>query len=839
MGELFRRFHYLLHRNRLQRELQNDMEFHREMSARAGSSNFGNTLRMQEQAREAWGWMWLERLMQDLRYAWRILRGSPGFTVTAILVLAIGVGANVTAFSLFNLIALKPLPIRDPESIVRLERRSPENITPTMPFVSVEFYREHARTLSAVMETMGAPAMEFEQDMQPVSVRFVSSNYFAELGTRSALGSLQLPPERNAPPMVVLSYGFWQARFGGDPSIIGRTVHLNKKPATVIGILPEDFAVLDGSDSDVWLPILQQPYFVEGSKLLTDTRSGGDVAMWARLASGVTPRAAEQELLGLTNQLRKLYPKLIWDNEYIISEPGGHNTIMRPEMYEIAAMVGGLVLLILVVACTNLGGLMMARGIAREHEISIRVSIGANRQRIFRQLFTESLLLASLGSLAGLALSCLVMRLTLTATDAPRWMSSIPDWRVLAFTAGITGLVAILFGFAPAWQIARQRQRRNFVRQVLIGTQLAASSVLLIVAALLARATHHVLYTDPGFGYEQVFSIAPGLDNHGYDAAKSRAYLDQLKTRLSALPGVQSVALSQMALLGNGVTASMSVLLHGKPVTIYPNSVDAAFFRTMDIPLLRGRTFLPGEKDVDIVSESFAARQWPGEDPLGKSMWRDDSKNNKDVIVGVVGDAHIKALNDTDALEAYWPAQPENLPGMSVIVKTVGDPGQMLQQAKTVVESLDPKLFPYIWTLKSGFRKNTKDLEDITTIVGLLGMLAISIAAIGIIGLVAYSVSQRTKEIAIRLALGAKRLHVIAAVLKQFCWPIALGVIAGVGATAAVSRFLRRFLFGIGNLDPISYVAGTAILIMLIGLSAVAPVRRALRLDLARTLHYE
>ncbi len=364
-------------------------------------------------------------------------------------------------------------------------------------------------------------------------------------------------------------------------------------------------------------------------------------------------RLPNRSCLGLTNRLRKLYPKLIWNKEYIVSEPGGHGKVIRPEMYQAAEMIGALVMLILIVACTNLGGLMTARGIMREHEIGIRVAIGADRKRIFRQLFTESLLLAALGSIAGLIASYCVMRLTLVAADAPRWMSAIPDWRVLLFTAGMAVLVAVMFGFAPAWQIARQRQRRTLARQVLIGIQLAASSVLLIVSALLVRATHHILYSDPGFGYEQVFSIAPGLDSHGYGAAKSRAYLEELKSRLAVLPGVQSVALSQMPLLGNGLTTSMSVDLNGKPVTVYPNFVDAGFFSTMGIALLRGRTFLPGEKNVDIVSESFAARQWPGEDPLGKSMWRDG--NNKDVIVGIVSNAHIKALNDTDATEVYWP----------------------------------------------------------------------------------------------------------------------------------------------------------------------------------------
>jgi predicted permease len=837
MGELFRRFSYLLQQRRLQRELANDMAFHREMAARSGNNNFGNVLRMQEQAREAWGWMWIDRLIQDLRYAARILRRSPGFTLTAMLVLAVGIGANVTAFSLFNLLALKPLPIRDPDSLVRLERRSPENVTPTMPYSSIVFYREHARTLSAVMATMGAPGMEFEQDTQPITVNYVSANYFSQLGTPPALGSLQLPAQESAPPAIVLGYDFWQTRYAGDPSIIGKVVHLNKKPATVIGVTAEDFAALDGQHSDVWLPLLQQPYFVEGSKVLTDTTSGGEVAMWARLAPGVTPRIAEQELLALTNQLRKLHPKLIWDGEYILCEPGGHGKIMRPQMYQSAAMVCALVLLILVVACANLGGLMTARGISREHEIGIRVAIGANRKRIFRQLFTESLLLALLGSIAGLALSCVVMRITLVATDAPRWMSAMPDWRVLVFTLGMTALVSVLFGLAPAWQVARQLHRRTLARQILIGAQLAASAVLLIVAALLVRAAHHVLYTDPGFGYQQVFGIAPGLDSHGYTPAAARAYLDELKIRLLASPGVQSVAFTQMPLLGNGLTASMTVTMQGHPVTVYPDSVDGDFFQTMSIPLLRGRNFLPNEPNVAIVSESFAQKQWPGQDPVGKSMWRDGE--NKDIIVGVVGNARIKAMNDGDAVEAYWPAKLADMPSMTLVVKTTGEPHGQLDQARSIVESLNPKLFPYIWKLKTGFLRNAEGLERVAMVVSLLGLVAIAMAGIGIIGLVAYSVSQRTKEIAIRLALGAKRMQVLVAVLKQFYWPIALGTLAGVGTAAAASRLLRQFLFGIGNLDPLSYAAAIAVLVILVGLAVVAPVRRALRLDLAKTLHYQ
>lgn len=842
MGELFRRLRYLLFHRRFDQELENEMEFHREMAAHQGRRNFGNTLRLREQSREAWGWTWIDRLMQDLRYAARILWRSPGFTAAAILVLGLGIGVNVAAFSLFNLIAFKPLPVRDPDSIVMLQRRSLEIINPEMPYPTVAFYRDHAKSLQAVMAMMGAPAMEFENDTQPIRDIFVSSNYFSELGTLPASGRL-LDPTRDdapgAPAVAVLSYGFWQQRFGGDPSIVGSVIHLNKKPATVIGVLPYDAASLNGQHADVWLPLLQQPYFVEGSNVLTDPVNEG-VGMWARLAPGVTAKMAEQELLALTNQLRKQWPKAVWDNEYIRSDPGGHLKVLQPEMYQVAAMVGLLVLLILAVACANLGGLMMARGVTREHEIGIRIAIGASRKRIFRQLFTESLLLALLGAATGLALSYVVLRLILaqTLTDAPGWMNANPDWRVLLFAFGVALIAAVFFGFAPALQIARQRQRKTIARQVVVGAQVAASCVLLIVAGLLVRAVLHVLHTDPGFGYEQVLGVNPGLNDHGYKPEAARIYLDELKTRLSGIPGVQSVALSGIPLLGQGMTSYMTVGIKGKEINVYPDWVDADFFKTMSIPLVRGRNFLPGETNAVIVSESLAHKIWPGIDPVGKRMWPDDA-TNRDVIVGVAGNARIKSMSDGDAVEAYWPAQAENLPNMTLLVKTAGAPDGLPAQVKGIVESLDPKLFPYIWLLKSGFRENTWGLEKIAMIASLLGFVAISLAAVGLVGLVTYAVSQRTKEIAIRIALGAMPQHVVAVILRQFVIPVIAGLIVGAATTAAISQVLRKILYGVSNLDPAGYAGGIGVLIVIAAVAALLPTRRALRVDPVRALHEE
>lgn len=839
MKELFRRLHYLLNRRRLARELESDMQFHREMAARAGRRNFGNMLRLREDARQAWGWTWIDRLLQDLRYAARVLRRSPGFTITAVLVLGIGIGVNIAAFSLFNLMALKPLPVRDPDSIVRLQRRSPEINTPEMPYPMVAFYRAHAKTLRSVMATMGTPPMEFESDTQPVRVNFVTANYFSELGTMARAGRL-LQPGRDgapdAPPVAVLSYGFWQRQFGGDPSIVGKVIHLNRKPATVIGVTPHAFASLDGQYSDVWLPLLQQPYFVEGSKTLTDPMNGS-VRMWARLAPGMTAQAAGQELSSLTNELRKVYPKAIWDKEYIRIDPGGHLKVMQPEIYHVAAMVGALALLILAVACANLGGLMIARGVAREREIAIRLAVGASRKRIFRQLFTESLLLALLGSAAGVSLSWAALQCAFAAVDAPGWISASPDWRVLLFCLGMVLAAAVLFGLTPAWQVARQFYRKTFARQVLVAAQLAASCILLIVAGLLVRAVHRVLYTNPGFGYQQVIGISPGLESHGYTPAAARAYLNALTNRLHAVPGVQSVGLSKIPLLGHGLTAYMTTDIGGHSVNIYPNWVDPEFFRTMAIRILRGRTFFPGERNVAIVSESLAAKQWPGQDPLGKPLWRDST--SKDRIVGIARNARVKALNDGDAVEVYWAAQAEDMPAMTVLVKTAGAPDGMTSKVKSISESLDPKVFPSIWLLKSGFHETARDVEELALVVTLLGFIAITIAGVGIVGLVAYTVSQQKKEIAIRIALGAQHVRVLTAVIRQFLLPILMGILAGSGITAGISKILRKTLYGVSNLDPASYIAAVIVLVFISGMAALLPARRILRLNVSKTLRYQ
>jgi predicted permease len=845
-------FKRLTKTGRMERELDAELRFHFETQVaekiRAGINEaearrttrleFGGLEQIKQDCRESRGTLWLASIVQDLRFGVRILARSPGFSVTAIVVLALGIGVCTLAFSLYNIAALEPIPVRDPATVVRIQRRSPENITPGLPYASIAYYRDNAKSLSAVMETMGSAPMVLNQGEQRLSATFVSSNYFSELGASAASGRLfdATSDDGASAPVCVLSFRLWQRKFDGDPSIVGKPIRLGGKPATVIGVASEAFASLGTDNPDIWLPLLQHSDFVEGSKPLADPKFEGLIAMWGRLAPGVSAPSAAQELLALTSQLRKLYPDVIWDHEYIVITPGAHFFSFEggPGAPPVLPLVGLLVFLILATACANLGGLLMARGAGRRREIQLRFDLGAKKLRVFRQLLTENLLLGLLGSLAALPFSYAVLRLVLTYTNAPAWMSALPDWRVLLFTTAMGFVAALVFGLLPTLQMVRRKKNRSLWHQFVVCAQVGASCVLLILAGLLVRATLHTLYSDPGFGYEQVLSIDPGMSEHGFASAQAQAYLDQLQNRLRAVPGVTLVSTARVPPLVNTMVMITSIDVAGRRVMIYPNWVSPDFFKTMQIPMLRGRSFHNGEKNAVILSQSLASKRWPGEDPIGR-QW--EKSNN--VVVGVVGNTRAMELNNTDATEIYYPPNADDFPRMSVLVRAAGDPNTVTPAIKAIAGSIDTGLYPTITPLTSGFRKNVSTVEQIAMIISLLGSVAIFLAVVGLLGLVSYAVSQRTKEIAIRLALGADRIEIFSAVLRRFAWPVLVGLIAGVAITAGLSQVLRRVLYGISGLDPISYVGAMAVLMAILAAAASLPIRRAFQLDIARTLHSE
>ena len=441
-------FQRLSKTQRMEKELDAELRFHFETQVadkireglseadarRATRLEFGGLAQIKEDCRESRGTLWLVSIVQDLRFGARILARSPGFSFTAIVVLALGIGVSTLAFSLYNIAALQSIPVRDPATVVRIQRRSPENITPGVPYASIAFYRDNAKSLSAVMATMSAAPLVLNQDEKRIGATFVSSNYFSGLGGSAAAGRLfdETRDDSASAPVCVLSFRLWQRKFGGDPSIVGKSIHLGGRPATVIGVASETFASLGTDDPDLWLPLLQHSYFVEGSKPLADSNFDGLIEMWGRLAPGVSMTNAEQELLSLTDQLRKLYPAVIWDHEYIVVTPGAHFFQFEggPGSPPVLPLVGLLVFLILAIACANLGGLLLARGAGRQREIQLRFDLGARKLRVFRQLLTENLLLGLLGSVAALPLSYGVLRLVLVYSSAPSWMSALPDWRV-------------------------------------------------------------------------------------------------------------------------------------------------------------------------------------------------------------------------------------------------------------------------------------------------------------------------------------------------------------------------------------------------------------------------
>lgn len=843
MGEFFRRLKLLLNRRQFNQELNDEMEFHREMTALEGGRAFGNTLRLKEEARDAWGWTWIERLFQDLRYAARQAKHSPGFTAAAVVTLALGIGVNVAGFGFLNLMMLRPLPVRHPESLLRFKRRAPQSYASHVPYPEMDFVRQYSKMLSAVI-AINDGKLALDGEAKPIAANFVTNNYFNELGALPLAGRLIEPADEH--PVIVLSRGFWERHFGARPNAVGETMRLNGKPAEVIGVASEKFSGLSMDKPDVWIPIKQQPYFVTGSHLLTDfSLESSGVAMFGRLATDANTTAAETELTALASELRKQHPQDIWEKESLVATPGGFAENLGGSHYgsgkeapsealPLIALGGTLGLLILTVCCGNLGSLLLARGVSREREITIRTAIGAGTKRLIRQLFTESLLLALLGSASGLLLGYFLLRSLLALSEVPAWLNATPDWRVAAF-AGIAGvLAAILFGLTPAVQMARQRHRVTRTRQALIGAQVMASCVLVVVSALLVRALNHALTARPGFEFKQIVSIDPALAAHGFTAAQARSYLDVLKTRLAQTPGIQSVSMTSSPPLGNRkVTTGADI--EGRSIDVHMYAIEPEFFKTMSIPLLQGRNIVRSDTQALIISQSLAA-QWPKASALGDSFQMGSTSFS---VVGVAGSARLVALQDADAVEAYYNAGDADLPNMVVIVRAAGPPEGLLLYLSSIAKSIDPKVLPEVQLVKTSFSRKMTAARDAALAVSLLGGAALLLASLGIVGLVIYTVSQRAKEIGIRMALGARPAHVLAIALFQLTRPVAIGLVLGVCAAAALSQMLRHQLYGIGSLDPLAYIAAIALFSATVALAAIWPARRALRVDPATTLRCE
>ncbi len=831
MMELLRRISYLWNRRRLEQEMAEEMAYHRELMSPDRRTNFGDDLRLREDAREIWGWTWLDRLHQDLTYGVRVLRNAPGFTLTAMLILVLGIGVPLSAFRMV-LTELKGGSVPDPDSLVHLTRRAPGAHMTSLTYPELAFYSANAKSFRNVIGVSPNHQAVFSEAAaggppESIHVAFVTSNYFPEFGIAPTLGRvLTADDERpDAEPAAVIGELFWQRRLGRDPAAIGRNIRVNGKLLRVVGVMPRSADTRD----DVWMPLVRQPYVVEGSTLLTDWNSA--LNLYGRLRPGVSAQASQQETLALAASLRERWPGHVLKDEYLEARP-----ILEfdsnSEQFKIVLTAAALVLLLLVAACANLGTLVLARGVAREREIRVRMALGASRLRVVRQLFTESLLLAVLSGLCALLLSSVVLKVIQLQTNATA--SLVPDWRALAATFGAAMLAALVFGLPPAFRLASLVPRAGRARPIFLGAQVAVSCLLLVVSSLLVNSRQHLRATDPGFDYRHLVSISPGLQAHGYDGPAAQAYLDLLRARTGALPDVQATSQAWLEPWGG---FHMGASWMGRQYS--GNHVDPHFLDTMGMRLVRGRNFQPGEEGVAIVNEATARALWPDQDALGKSLpWQPLGQT----VIGVVRNASTAYVGKPESLEFYRPPSRNNAPTSVVLVRVSGSPRDFVRRLQDTARGLDERLQPTVQVVTDTYDREMEKASAALAVIAILGTVANLLSVMGLAGLAGYTVAQRTREIGLRIALGARPRHVVRAILTPMSRPILIGFVCGALGGAAVASLLRSgipTMSGLDVSDPLPYMMAMALFSAVVALSIVSPGKRATRINPVRALQHE
>jgi len=843
----------------------------------------------------------VETCWHDVLFGLRMLAKSPGFTATAVLTLAIGIGANTSIFSLLNAVMLQSIPVRHPEQLVVLRwsvRELPEEsnigtssygdclwvpgVQQSCSFSYPMYEAILARTnvFSSVLAMAGAGQLDLSGN-GPASLvggELVSGNYFDTLGVSSALGRTLAPSDDQpgAIPVIVLSHAYWQRAFGSAPDAVGKTIRLNGAPFTIVGVIDPGFTRLTpGKSHDLWVPLSQatslKPGWNDQRRTIEDATNWW-LAIVGRLKPGVSMAQAQAatSLVFLNEVLHGAKPLLKDINEpqlaLLPAQKGlvGFRQFYDRPIYILTVTVG----IVLLIACANIAALLLARATAREKEMAVRLALGAGRARIIRQLLTESLLLSSAGAALGIVLAAWSAQ-ALAAFISKNAYSTLfidtrPDARILAFTVGIALLTGILFGIAPAFRGSRINVapalkesaassdatkvpgRRFGLGSSLVVAQVALSVVVLTGAGLLVRTLANLRNINPGFDTRNVllFGINPGLA--GYNQDRIQTLYSELQTRLAAIPGVISASYSGDTLLSAGLWTS-GVHIEGQPekTTVETDmfSVGPEFFETMRLPLLNGRTFaasdLRSTQAVAIVNQTFVRRFLEGRNPIGLHLGGTTLSGNKveREIVGVVADAKYDELRKPIEPTAYVPVQGGEA---YFALRTSTRPEALIPSVRNVVASLDDNL--PIFDIRTQTQTMDRLLFNerlVARLSSLFGALALILACVGLYGLLSYEVARRTREIGIRTALGAQRSEIFRLVLGQGLILAMVGALVGIGAAIGVTRYLGSLLYGIGATDPATFVIITFLLIAVALLACYIPSRRATRVDPLVALRYE
>ncbi len=818
----------------------------------------------------------LETLLQDVRFALRLLRKSPLFTLTAALSLAIGIGANTTIFSVANALLLRPLPgLAAPDWLVDLGRTQRGEGFDTVSHPFYRSVRERATTLEGVYAIRLEPtpmSLGGRDAAERVFGTIVSGNYFTVLGTRAAYGRTLEDRDDGAAgesPVTVISYELWERRYNSDPGIVGQSILLNSHPFTIVGVAPRGFQGTTLLRSDLWLPISMTAQAMPRNPSGLNERRAVWLVMGGRLKDGVSIEQTQSEMTAIAAGLVREFPDDYRDKGIVVARSAlvpGRVNIIAGFMGLLMVIVG----LVLLIACVNVAGMMLARAAARRREIAVRLAIGAGRGRLIRQLMTEAVVVFAAGGAIGLVLSRWLTSLflgILPSLPFPIGLDVPTDWRVLSFAIGLSFVAAVLSGLAPALQASgasllpalkadgmESAPSKLRLRNVFVVGQITMSLLLVIAAGLFLRALQHAASVQPGFDQERVDVVTLDLSIAGYRDEAGGVFVRELLQRISAMPGTESATASVDLPIDGGRMGLGPTRIPGRPEGIGGpdgvgadwNVVEPGFFRTMRMRLVSGRDFSESDTRtsprVAIVNEAFARRAWPDQEALGQRIEVEAQREGQSThvtVVGVAADAKLVSLNEAAEPYIYVPMAQQNMSRLSVLVKTRGE-ASAIPQVRALLREMNPNLpISVAMPLREVTAIGLVPQRIVASVAGSLGIVGLVLAAIGIYGVTAYAVSRRTREIGIRVALGADEGRVLRLVLRQGLILAAIGVGIGVVLAGIGSTLVESLLYGVRGLDPVTFLGASVLFALVTLVATYIPARRAVRIDPVSALRAE
>jgi macrolide transport system ATP-binding/permease protein len=813
----------------------------------------------------------MSTLIADVRYSIRSLLKNPGLTLAAVLSLGLGIGANTTIFTWVQAVLFRPIPVAaDPSTIRIAAMENREGQSRSWSYPNFKDFRDRATLMDVVAQDDSTFSIAVDQTAERAWGGLVSGNYFNVMGISPAAGRFFTAQDDVTPgghPVVVLSHSYWQRRFAGDRSVIGRQVTINNAPMTIIGVGPEGFiGSFLGVASAAWVPMAMQKEMMGGDRL--NQRGNGWFQSIVRLKPGVSPEQAQAEATSIMSQLEQEYKNFNDGRRLRIVQtweaPFGAATVLSP----ILAVLSILVALVLVIACANVANLLLSKAVSRRREVAVRLSLGASRSRLIRQLLTESLLLALVAGLAGVAMAYWTMDVIMAfvpPVDMPIDLGLRMDGTTLLFALAVSMATGVVFGLAPALQAsgsqtinALKEEGRSVgggratgrLRNALVIAQVAVCLVLLVGATLFLRSFMAAQSLSPGFEADHVVTASMDMFPSGYTGDRNREFQRRAVEAVAAIPGVSAAAFGTRLPLGFGGNNSTGIGVEGyvprenEEIVINYTSIGPKYFATMGTPIREGREYLetdaPNAQRVIVINEAMARRYWPKGNALGGQI---RMGQNLAEVIGVVADSKYSSINERPLPQLFFPLSRSDASTLRLFVRTTGDPNPLVAEVRNAIRGLDPNLPLYdARTLTEHMQVAVFAQRMAANLLGAMGVLALLLAAIGLYGVMAYAVSQRTQELGIRLALGASPSSLLNMIVGQgmrlTTIGLAIGLALALGAFGSIGA-VRTLLPGISPLDPVTFVSVPVVLASIALLASWIPGRRAGKVDPVIALRYE